>query len=103
MRTKRSRCGLDGRQIQQQGTAGFLGDEQADAFDRDRAGGAEEAVVADLLKAAGEQMIQETAEELDGLQAHLTGLARFFVAETESDHTVLTFRMRLLAMATWKT
>ena len=66
VRTKRSGCGLGCRQIEQHGTAGCLGNEQADAIDRDRAGGAEEAVVADLLKAAGEQMIQEPVEELDG-------------------------------------
>lgn len=90
MRTKRSGCGLGSRQIQQQGTAGCLGDKQADVIDRERAGGAEEAIVSDFLKAAGEQMIQETAKELDGLQAHATWLTGFFVAEREGHDTVLT-------------
>ena len=46
--------------------------------------------MADFLKAAGEQMIQETADELDGCQADLTRLPGFFVAETEGNHAVLT-------------
>jgi len=90
VRTKRPGCGLGGRQIQQDGTAGCLGDEPADAIDRERAGGAEESVVADFLKAAGEQMIQETADELDGLQAHATRLTRRFVTDSEGHHAVLT-------------
>ena len=92
VRTKRTGCGCGCRQIEQHRTAGFLGDEQADAIDRERAGGAEESVVADFLEAAGEQMIQETAEELDGWQTHPAGLARLCVAEAESDHALFEFQ-----------
>ena len=103
MRTKRSGRGLGRRQIQQHGTAGFLGDEQTDAIDRERAGGAEESVVADFLEAAGEQMIQETAEELDGWQTHPAGLARLCARKLKVTMPCLSSRMRLLAMATRKT
>src|SRR5262245_55414542 len=43
---------------------------QADGFDGHSAAGAEESVVSDFLKAAGEHVLQETADELHRLQRH---------------------------------
>jgi hypothetical protein len=89
VRTKGTGRGRRRAQINQEGRTGLSGNQQPDHFKGHGTGGAQEAVVADFLKALRQQMIEKTADELYDFQVDPACLSRLFVAKAESDHSLL--------------